>query len=169
MRVQVTIEGVPGVVARLDRFERGVEDLAAPLTEAGACLVTRMYERITGRPTSVYSASYLKFLLRAGDLDGKILGILTGALIGATAPGPASASGASLRAELEAGGEAALVGFLDPGQEEKAEHFNDWHERKFGEPAISVTAADERAVQDIFRDWMEGLANDNKRTGAFCP
>ena len=159
MRVRVEVDG-SRVIARLSRVERGLADLREPLTEAGAWLLVQLWDRITGRSTSVYSARYKRWLIKHGELSGKLVGLLTGDLIGQMAPGPDGHGGGSLAMELNADGESALVGLLKPKDSRgKAPGFSRWHKRKFGSPAIALEPGDSERIAQIFEEWMEDLTH----------
>jgi hypothetical protein len=158
-RIEVNADGV---VARLDGLASALTDASEPLAEAGALLLMRFWDRIAGRPASVYSERYRRWLLAAGEWSGKLVGVLSGALVGAMAPGVAG-SGAALRTEPEAPGRSQLVGFLDPGQAAKARGFTDWYASRFGAGPFLLTQEDERDVGQIFGDWLARAGNGGAR------
>ncbi len=156
MRVIVEVRGAEVVARDLDRIGAGLADPAPALIEAGARLALSIWERVLGQSPDLYSAKYVGWLMRTGDWAGKKVGLLSGRMLGATAPGP-GAAGTALGSEIEAGGEAVLVGLLDPTQEAKSRGFAKWYAEKYGEDAVRVTEADERDIEEIFDRWAEGV------------
>jgi hypothetical protein len=155
----VEVTGVEVAISRMDALALRLEQLSGPLSEAGFYLCVKFWDRIVHRPTSppTYTDRYVAWCIKHGNWGGKLVGILEGYLVGATAPG-ANPGGQSLKSELESGGSAALVGFLDPGKEKHAHGFNRWHKRRFGTFAINVLPEDINGIRDIFQNWMDKLA-----------
>lgn len=151
--ITLELRGTDAVIRGLEGRAAKLRDFSEPLTMAGAYLVQAIWERIT-RKTPSYSEKYVAWLVARGEFSGKLVGILSGALLGATAPGPAG--GGDLAAEADE--RQALVGFLQPAEAAKARGFCRWYERRYGEPAIAVTETDARVIQGIFDEWLAGSA-----------
>jgi len=152
--LSIEVRGTEVIAADLTRLAEAGGSPVEALTEMGAWLLVTLWDRIAGRPTSAYAESYRRWLVRTGEISGKLLGVLTGALIGSSAPGPAGGGDLDMRL----GESEALVGFVDPQNRAKAAGFNAWYQSKFGEPAIGLRAGDEEALSDIFdRKVQEAL------------
>lgn len=146
------VSGVEAAVRKLDAKAERCRDMSGAFVEAGFLLITRIWDRITGKPTSppTYTDQYVRWLIKTGDWSGKMVGILSGGLIAQTVP----VQGSQPAGELEArsGPDFVEVGFLNPSP--KARGFLSWFSRRFGEEAIQATEDDERDVVKIFDNWM---------------
>jgi hypothetical protein len=147
---KVEVIGAKEAAAALHSKAAKLRNWTAPLTESGFLLLMRIWDRVTGKSTSppTYSDRYVQWLLRHGEWSGKMVGILTGGLIGMSAP----ASGAGGDLELSEGPGYVEVGFLNPTG--KVHGFLAWFKRKFGEEAIQATESDQREIGEIFDRWL---------------
>lgn len=150
IRFHVDVTGAREVAAELRRLGQRAELPEGALLQAGFLLLQRIWDRIAGKPVEGnYSAAYVAWLIRKGDYSGKMIGILTGALIAQSAP----AGGASGELGTRTGRDSVDVGFLNPSP--KVHGFLGWFKRKFGQEAISADDRDRRDLARIFEEWME--------------
>jgi hypothetical protein len=150
--IRVQVDGAR-LVARLDRAGRRVADPRPGLQRAGWYMLLQLWERITERPVQAYSGRYLAWLAANGELSGKLWGILTGDLLGQSAPLEGAPQGA-LGAEVESDAPAVTVGHLNPASERKARGFAAKYQRTWGEWPYSPRPGDEERVAEVLDDWL---------------
>lgn len=149
---RVEVLGAREASAALHAQATRMRDWSGALVEAGFLLLLRIWDRIAGKQVASanYSKRYVEWLIRHGDWSGKMVGILTGALIAQSAPAGPGASAGELG--TQSGPDYVEVGFINPSR--KAHGFLGWFRRKFGEEAIQATDDDQRQIGEIFDRWM---------------
>ena len=147
MRISVETSGGEAIVRGLHSAAAGIRDFSAPLHKAAFYLLFAIWNRITARPLN-YSERYRLWLVSTGEWSGKLVGILTGALLGANAPAGGLGSTVTDRE--------ALVGFLNPAEGRKAAGFSRWYAGKYGEAPISLRPEDGEQIGRIFDNWLAG-------------
>lgn len=148
---KVEVAGARESAAELRSLGQRCTDLSGAFVQAGFFLLVRIWDRITGKPVEgTYSETYAAWLIAHGDYSGKMVGILSGAMIakGAPAGGSAGELGTTL------GRDYVEVGFINPSP--KAHGFLGWFKRKFGSEAISADDRDQREIAAIFENWIAG-------------
>lgn len=160
MRVTVSVDGARFAV-RLRRAADRVGDPSPGLERAGFYMLLQLWERIVRRPVQVYSARYLRWLSRNGELSGKLWGILTGDLLGQSAPIDGAPSSADMGAELHQAGTSITVGHLNPASEPKARGFGEIYRSKFREWPYAPRPGDESDVGEVLQEWLaEALSRE---------
>jgi len=156
VRVKVEVD-CSDVLRRLDRADDALADLSPALMKAGFWLLLTFWERVVRRPIQAYSARYLRWLLANGEISGKLVGILTGDLIGQMQPVADGAGGGDFGLELDPDGTAVEVGHINPASEAKARGFDRWHRSKFGESYVEVRPEDEEGVREVLAEALVDL------------
>lgn len=142
------------MTSRIIRVDANLADPSPGLERVGFFLLVQLWERIVRRPIQAYSGRYLRWLIRNGEISGKLWGILSGDLLGQSTPIAGAPAGADLGAELAPDGQAVTVGHINPASEAKARGFAQVYQRKFGEWPYSPRPGDEAEAAEVLQEWL---------------
>ncbi len=158
INLKIEVTGASEQARELRKLALRCYDLGPLFLRAGFFMVVKTWDRITHAAATVgpetYSKAYIQWLIRNSDWSGKLVGIVTGALIAQTRPEVEGQTYGEIETML--GRDYVEIGFINPSP--KAHGFLGWFRRKFGKEAIRIEAEDQEQIVEIFDKWLSSVA-----------